>query len=97
MPKISGRPETRRKLKLEDAIVASFLMEHEERYWRKVCVVEGCDHRMGPDTTKPGWVTSWKSCHERQLPAFVAREDDPEYNRQGIACPCCVQKILERE
>lgn len=95
MPKVPGRPDTRLKVKIEEVEIGSFIMEHETRYWRKVCAIEGCDHRMGPDPTQHKWY-EWKSCDERQLPGFLARKVDGEYVKAGIACPCCTAKILDQ-
>lgn len=97
MPKIPGRADTKPTLKIKQAEVASFIMQHEEWYWRRPCNIEGCDHRMGPDASQPGWV-EWKSCDEKQIPAIVVRrgETTDEYlnQPQRFACPCCVAKIL---
>lgn len=95
MPKIPGRADTKRKIKIERLVVGSFVMQHEEWYWRRVCVVDGCDHRMGPKTDEVGW-TDWKPCSESSLPAFVAL-NTPSFPNAGMACPCCVDKILAQE
>lgn len=94
MPKIPGRPDTKRKFKVEDLLIGSFLMQNEEWFWRRVCVVEGCDHRMGPKTDEPGWV-NWKSCDETQLPAFASHKDRL-HETAGAVCPCHVAEILDR-
>lgn len=93
MPKIPGRADTKRKVKIEDVVVGSFVMQNEEWYWRRVCSIDGCDHRMGPKTDEPGWATNWKSCDERELPAHIAFDKEP-FASAGMACPCHVAEIL---
>jgi hypothetical protein len=75
-------------------MVASFVMTHEEWLWRRRCIIAGCEHRMGPKTDEPGWI-DWKSCDEKQLPAFVVLEDKI-LDRLGMACPCHVAEILDQ-
>lgn len=93
MPKIPGRPDTKRKVKIEDVLVGSFIMDGETWAWRRVCAIEGCNHRMGPKTDEPGW-TDWRSCDERQLPSNIAFE--LTLRGAGMACACCTAKILDR-
>lgn len=93
MPKIPGRKSTKTKVEVDTLDVGSFMMESETWLWRRECVVEGCDHRMGPDATKPGW-TGWKSCENQALPAHVYDNSTLQY--VGMACPCHVHQILGR-
>jgi hypothetical protein len=93
VPRIPGRKSTRKTVDTTAGLeVASFIMSHEEWLWRQPCVITGCDHRMGPKTDEPGWV-NWRSCNERQLPAYVVHEDDRLTN-VGICCPCHIAEIL---
>lgn len=96
MPKIPGRKSTRKTVKsTKGLLVVSFLMQHEEWLWRRKCVIEGCEHRMGPKTDEVGWATNWKPCAE-QNPAYVARDEEgADIPAVGIACPCHVMEILE--
>lgn len=93
MPRLPGRESTKFSIKVEDALVASFLNQSEERYWRRVCNIDDCDHRLGPDTTKPGWAGSWQDCSDEASPAIIAR-DDGTYEACGVACSHCVAAIL---
>lgn len=97
MPRLPGRETTRKTYKVEDLVIGSFIMDGETWAWRWPCVVEGCDHRMGPDATKPRWF-EWTTCDERQLPAH-ASEDNARlgYPRAGAVCPCHVAEILSRD
>lgn len=94
MPRLPGRKSTRRTFEVEDLVVVSFIMDHEVWYWRRPCVVEGCDHRMGPDSTQPGW-TDWEPCSKEALAAWVAL-DREGYESVGLACACHVKEILDR-
>jgi hypothetical protein len=93
MPKIPGRADTKRKVRVEDVLVGSFMMDSEEWAWRRVCAIEGCDHRMGPKTDEPGWATNWRSCDDQQLASNIAFEST--LRGAGMACPCCTTKILD--
>ncbi len=95
MPKKPGAPDTRSTYPIESLVVSSFLMMHEEWYWRRPCCVTGCDHRMGPKTDEPGWATNWKPC-SGDLPAQAVDKDDYEIYR-GLVCPCHVAEILARD
>jgi hypothetical protein len=96
MPKVPGAKSTRKTVPLDGLLVASFIMTHEENLWRRPCVIEGCDHRMGPKTDEPGWAGAWRSCDENQLPAFVVHERDILTN-VGICCPCHVAQVIDRQ
>lgn len=94
MPKIPGRKSTRRTVVgTEGLSVGSFIMQHEERYWRRVCVVSNCEHRMGPKVGEPGWA-DWEACHKNALPAFVYWTDDLDAGPVGMTCPCHTAEIL---
>lgn len=98
MPKLPGRKETRTRAKIEDLVVGSFIMESEVWLWRRVCVVEGCDHRMGPDASKMSAMVEWRSCDERHLPAWAAHDNERlGYPPAGQVCPCHVREILSRD
>lgn len=99
MPKMPGRESNRPRFKIESALIGSFILPHEERFWPRKCNAEGCDHPIGPDTTQPGWAGKFKSCDENQIPAMVSTGNDPDKwlnQPTRLACPCCVAKILEQ-
>lgn len=93
MPKIEGRESTKREFALGRLEIGSFVMEHETRYWRHVCCVKGCDHRMGPKTDEPGW-TNWEPCSREALPAFVYDTKSDRLKSAGMVCPCHAAEIL---
>jgi hypothetical protein len=95
MPKIEGRPDTRKRIPLEMAMLAGYLMPWERNVYNKPCCIEGCEHRCGGNQgtlAEP----DWESCghgnaaivyDERLMPGPTP---DPHV---GTACPCCVDKI----
>lgn len=97
MPRLPGREPTRTTVDTtEGLLIGSFIMEHEEKFWRRPCVVKGCEHRMGPKTDEPGWAGNWQPCSRDALPAFVVRESDI-MNHVGMVCPCHADEILQRD
>lgn len=96
MPKVPGAKDTRIRADIDDLSVGSFILEHETWLWRRVCVVKDCDHRMGPKTDEKGWI-DWKSCDDRQLPAYVYRTANLDGGPAGITCPCHTAEILGRD
>lgn len=97
MPRKEGAKSTRTTYPVEGLHVSSFIMQHETWYWRRPCVITGCDHRMGPDTTKVGWATDWKSCDDQQIPAWAAKPVGGDWIDVGIVCPCHVAEILNQQ
>lgn len=96
MPKMDGRSSSRKTVKTTKGLfVGSFLMRHEEKYLKRPCVIEGCDHKLGPtiEMIKEGW----EPCSGMHLPAFVARQKDGGFVNVGLACPCHVGEILDAE
>lgn len=81
---------------MEGLLVASFIMTHEDRYWKRKCVIRDCEHRIGPDVTKPMWASRWNDevCHPTGTPAWVVHEDNID-EPIGIACHHHVEEILE--
>lgn len=94
MPRLPGRKSTRKTVpSVEGLEIASFVMHHEEWLWRRPCVIEGCEHRMGPKTDEPGW-TAWQDCSQDASPAFVVphgRYDGPPL---GLVCSCHAASIV---
>jgi hypothetical protein len=91
-----GKASTRKTVKIDGLQIASFLMYHEDKYHKRTCVIEGCDHKIGPtiEMIKAGW----KTCDKNHLPAFAAREvGDREFKNVGLVCPCHVGEILRAE
>lgn len=96
MPRLPGRKSSRRSVPMgADLLVSSFIMVHESWLWRQPCVIQGCDHRMGPNPDDGAhWAVQWEECAQ-EAAAYIVREtnlDDPI----GIACPCHVREILQR-
>lgn len=92
VPRIPGREPKRRTVpSIEGLEIGSFIMQHEERYWRRKCVIEGCDHRMGPKTDEPGW-TDWEPCSRDALPGFVYQTEG--LKSIGMVCACHAADIL---
>lgn len=96
MPKKPGAKSTQKTYRLDQVSVGSFIFQQEEWLWRRKCSIEGCDHRMGPDTTQPRWALEWEDCDKDHLPAHLSL-NTPGLESAGMACPCCVAKILARE
>lgn len=96
MPRKPGRESNRVTYPVEDLLVASFIMNHEEWLWRRPCAITGCDHRMGPKTDEPRWVTEWEPC-AAEAAAFVVLDDGLYDTQAGVACPCHVAEILARD
>ncbi len=95
MPRKPGTKSTRKTVpSTEGLLIGSFIMQHEDKFWRRPCVVKDCDHRMGPKTDVPGW-TDWQPCSDKALPAFVVHEDNIE-KHLGMTCPCHSAEILAR-
>lgn len=95
MPRLPGREPTRRTVKSTDGLlVASFLMPHEDKYWARPCVIEGCDHRMG----NINWPTDrdWQPCSDKALPAFAV-QNTAIHQSVGLLCPCHVAEVLEAD
>jgi hypothetical protein len=102
MPKIEGKPDTRKTIPLELALIASFEMPWEDRVAKRPCCIEGCTHRCSgfePGVTL-AQMREVEPCarnnaaviyDERRMPGPVP---DPVV---GWACPHCVEKILDRE
>lgn len=92
MPRVPGRESTKRKVKIEEVLIGSFVMPSEVWAWRRVCNIGDCDHRMGPRNDE---LATWKSCDESALPAFIAY-DREGFPSAGMACPCHVAAIQDR-
>lgn len=93
MPKIPGRASTKPTYDIAKVSVASFLMPHEEWFWKRPCNAKGCDHKMGPDDQTWQGMKDWQPCGKASLPARVAFT--ATLKDAGLACACCVAKILE--
>lgn len=87
MPRLPGRKSTQKQIALDRAMVHSFLMPYEDldpRYEKKVCVIKGCDHRIGACVAGGG-----------RSGAYVGTAKIDEV--YGIACGCCVDKIISTD
>lgn len=85
VPRLPDRKSTQKTLKIEYAMVHSFLMPFEDvddRYNKKVCVIEGCDHRLG----------NCVAAGDRSGAYVGTAKIDDVY---GVACGCCVDKIIQ--
>lgn len=92
MPKLPGRQSTRKTVALTtDLHVSSYLMLHEDRFWNRICVIEGCDHKMGPSMVE---LRTWRACSDQALPAYLAVEVEDGWENVGLACPCHVNEVL---
>lgn len=69
---------------MERALVHSFLMPFEERHEKSPCSITGCDHRVGDCEVQTG-----------RSGAYVGTEKIGDV--YGVACGCCVNKILNQE
>lgn len=92
MPKIEGRASTRKTTKIAGLEMASFLMYHEDRYHKRTCAIEGCDHKIGP--TMQMLRDGWEPCSKDALPGFAARKKGNEYVNVGVVCACHAAEIL---
>lgn len=77
----------------KDLLVSSYLMPHEDKFWARTCVIEGCDHKMGPPIAE---LATWRTCSDQALPAFLAVEVEGGFDNVGLACPCHVHQVLEQ-
>ena len=95
MPKIDGKSSTRKTVKIDGLFIGSFLMPHEDRYWKRTCVITDCDHKIGPsiEDIKAGW----EPCDKDHLPAFAARRSARGFDNVGLVCPCHTAEILRAE
>lgn len=99
MPKIEGRASTRKTVKIDGLLIGSFIMPHETKYDKRTCVIEGCDHKIGPtiEEIKEGW----EPCLTITLPGFACRQIGEIGNRTfksvGVVCPCHAAEILDAE
>jgi hypothetical protein len=89
VPRVPGRESTQKTVKLEVAVCHSFLMPTEELSpWneKRVCAIKSCEHRIG---------ACYTSGETRGSAAYVGYEDRLDVV-VGIACSCCVDKIMDR-
>lgn len=96
MPKVPGKASTRKTVKIDGLQIGSFVMPNETRYDKRTCVIEGCDHKIGPtiEDIKAGW----EPCDNRYLPGFAAKQIGlREFDNVGIVCPHHVGEILDAE
>lgn len=94
-PRLPGRKPTRFTVpSTEGLLIGSFLMPHEDQYWARPCVIEGCDHRMGNVNWRED--RDWQPCSDRALPGFVVHEGNME-KALGIVCQHHAAEILEAE
>lgn len=96
-PRLPGRESSRTTVdSTEGLLIGSFIMQHEDKWWRRKCVITGCEHRMGPKTDEPGWAGKWEDCSDKALPAFVVHESNIE-KHLGLVCSCHSAEILQRD
>lgn len=92
MPKLPGRADTRVKVPIERLAISSFFMAWEVGKWEKrICIVEGCDHRIG-------------NCVSQHGGQYGMAVDEEQYQRDaetgllkarsGPACSCCTERLL---
>ena len=97
MPRIPGREPTRRTVDSTDGLlIGSFAMEHETHVWKRPCLIKDCDHRLGPDTSQPGWAGKYEPCSRESLPAHVVAST-AIHRPLGMLCPCHAAEVLNAE
>ena len=99
MPKIPGKTSTRKTTKIDGLLIGSFIMQHEEKYFKRTCVITGCDHKIG--LTIEDIKEGRELCLTTTLPAFAARQIGEIGNRTfksvGVVCACHAAEILDAE
>lgn len=94
MPKMPGRESTRKTIPIEQATIANFVMPWMRETQNKPCCIQGCSHKADGNQgtlAKPEWcsISNAASIYdERKMPG---PKPDPYV---GLACPCCVDKLL---
>lgn len=100
MPKLPGRADTRKRIDLEKAVIANFVIPWMERDVppAKLCCITGCDHHAnGVDGSIHNPACSRTNAssiyNEAKFEAQMRGDSDVD-PYIGIACPCCTDKIL---
>lgn len=109
MPKIQGRKSFRKTVPLEHAIIGSFTGTWDNWVFKKMCVIEGCTHKVGNsernpyfDYSKPGSMP-YLECGEGATVGTIhdKRVDGGDLGSRrsyvGPACVCCTDKLLKSD